>query len=120
MSLQNKVQDKRRYPPQFFSFREYTEPKCLKSLLVHWPFWFCERFVIYSPSYMVETRANHCRFREEDGTCAILRQADSTPQKPICKYPETTTESCEIAINRRNPSSNPIDIGFLPPMGEID
>ena len=69
---------------------------------------------------MSKIEANHCMFREEDGTCAILRQADSIPQKPICKYPETTTESCEIAINRRNPSSNPIDIGFLPPMGEID
>jgi len=59
-------------------------------------------------------------FREEDSTCAILRQTDATPQKPMCKYPNATTESCEIAVKWRNPSSNPFDLGLMPPMGEID
>lgn len=61
-----------------------------------------------------------CKFGEEDGTCAILRVTDSTPQKPICKYPDATIESCKVAINWQNPTSNPIDSGLFPAMGEID
>ena len=67
----------------------------------------------------VKTEA-HCRFREEDGICAILKVTDATPQKPLCRFPKATTETCEIVINWRNLPSNPVDAGLVPPMGEID
>ena len=69
---------------------------------------------------MQSQKEAHCRFREEDGICAILKVTDATPQKPLCKFPQATTETCEIARDWRNPPSNPVDAGFLPPVGEID
>ena len=61
-----------------------------------------------------------CVFLEEGGTCAILRQTSSMPTKPLCDNQGKTTETCNRAINWRSPSSNPIDAGIYPPMGEID
>lgn len=57
-------------------------------------------------------------FLEEGGTCAILRQTSSTPTKPLCDNQGKTTETCNRAINWQSPSSNPIDAGVYPPMGE--
>lgn len=68
---------------------------------------------------MSEAKENHCRFREEDNICAILRQTSSKLEKPLCNNQQGTTDTCQTAIDWRSPSINPIDLGLVPPMGEI-
>jgi hypothetical protein len=66
-------------------------------------------------------RKYHCMFREEDGTCAILRQASSllthpVDGKPDCRHPRETGEKCSI---RKDWLSFP-EFEPVPPMGEIE
>jgi hypothetical protein len=61
----------------------------------------------------------HCRFREEDNTCVILRQTSSQLSESKCTQPDKNTETCHTAIWWQNPNLSPIDRGLVPPMGEI-
>ena len=65
---------------------------------------------------------NHCRYREADGMCAVKRQTDPSVDRPICIDQRLTKDMCPVAIAflARVHPWDPIEMGFFPPMGEID